>query len=236
MNWLRRLPEAPDRFGASRRQPGRVSSDGASGPSIVRVQHRHPGVGGRECGARQGHCRGRQSLAMADRRVHPREPGASAHEHDGSGPARRLVRAVRRWGLLAATYVVTGMAGNIVSSVWAARHGTQLLSAGASGSIMGLLGMVAVLAWTADLKPLAKSLLRNAAFIVALGLALSVSGRGLIDNGAHVGGLLTGALIGWTRSRFRRPMPRIANRVLVGAAFALTLVAFGSIVAAGGTR
>lgn len=139
-------------------------------------------------------------------------------------------------GLLATTYVVTGVSGNVLSSVWAARHGTQLLSAGASGAIMGLLGMVAVLAWTADLKPLAKSLLRNAAFIIALGVALSVSGRGLIDNGAHVGGLLTGALIGGVRARFRRPMPRIANRVLVVAALALTLVGFGSIVAAGGAR
>jgi rhomboid protease GluP len=139
-------------------------------------------------------------------------------------------------GLLAGTYVVTGISGNVVSSVWAAHRGTQLLSAGASGSIMGLLGMVAVLAWTADLKPLAKSLLRNAAFIIALGVALSVSGRGLVDNGAHVGGLLTGALIGWVRARYRRPMPRTADRVLVVASFALILVAFGSILAAGGAR
>ena len=139
-------------------------------------------------------------------------------------------------GLLAGTYVVTGISGNVVSSVWAVHRGTQLLSAGASGSIMGLLGMVAVLAWTADLKPLAKSLLRNAAFIIALGVALSASGRGLVDNGAHVGGLLTGAVIGWIRARYRRPMPRTADRALVVASFALILVAFGSILAAGGAR
>jgi len=139
-------------------------------------------------------------------------------------------------GLLAATYVVTGVSGNMLSSLWAAHRGTQLLSAGASGSIMGLLGMVAVLAWTSDLKPLAKSLLRNAAFIIALGVGLSVSGRGFIDNGAHVGGLVTGALIGWGRVQFPLPIPRIANQALVGAALVLTLIAFGSIAAAGGAH
>lgn len=139
-------------------------------------------------------------------------------------------------GLLAAAYVVTGVSGNLLSNIWAASHGTPLLSAGASGAIMGLLGMVAVLAWMADLKPLAKSLLRNAAFIIALGVALSLSGRGLIDNGAHVGGLFTGAGIGWVRARIRRPMPLLANRALATVAFGLTLAAFYSIIAAGGTR
>ena len=139
-------------------------------------------------------------------------------------------------GLLALAYVVTGVSGNLSSSIWAASHGNQLLSAGASGAIMGLLGMVAVLAWIADLKPLAKALLRNAAFIIALGVALSLSGRGLIDNGAHVGGLLTGAGIGWARARIRRPIPRAANWLLAAGGFALTLGAFASIIAAGGRR
>jgi len=83
-------------------------------------------------------------------------------------------------GLLAGGYVVTGVIGNLVSSGWAHLHGARLLSAGASGGLMGLLGMVAVLAWMADLKPLAKALFRNAMFVIGLGLALSWSGTSLV--------------------------------------------------------
>jgi rhomboid protease GluP len=139
-------------------------------------------------------------------------------------------------GLLAAAYVVTGVAGNMLSAAWAIHRGTELRSAGASGALMGILGMVAVLAWRADLKPLAKALLKNAAFIVVLGLGLSVSGHGVIDNGAHLGGLITGALIGWGRSRIRRPLSRGLNRTLAAGAFAVTAVAFAAILAAHGTH
>lgn len=139
-------------------------------------------------------------------------------------------------GLLAAAYLVTGVAGNLLSTSWAAHKGSPLLSAGASGAIMGILGMVAVLAWQAGAKPLAKLLLKNALFIVALGVGLSVSGHGLLDNGAHVGGVLTGAALGWIRSRRPGPLPPLVNRLLVVAALALTVAGFAVIWAAQGTR
>jgi rhomboid protease GluP len=139
-------------------------------------------------------------------------------------------------GLLASVYVLTGVCGNLLSSAWASAHGRPLLSAGASGAIMGLLGMVAVLAFATGQKPLAKALLRNAAFIIALGLGLSFSGHGLVDNGAHLGGLATGAAVGWARVKLRQPLPGAANVALIGLSFALTLAAFVWIVVGAGTR
>lgn len=136
--------------------------------------------------------------------------------------AERLVGG----GVLAAAYVTTGVAGNVLSTALASSRAAPLLSAGASGAIMGLLGMVAVLAWVASLRPLAKLLLRNAAFVIGLGIVLSLSGRGFLDNGAHVGGLVAGAALGWVRSRIRRPTPRWLNRALVAVAFAVVAIAF----------
>ena len=131
---------------------------------------------------------------------------------------------------MAGGYVVTGITGNLVSSGWAHLHGARLLSAGASGGLMGLLGMVAVLAWMADLKPLAKSLLRNAMFIIGIGLALSWSGQGALDNGAHIGGLLSGMAIGWIRTRIRRPLSPSLSFTLSGASLVATLTSFTMVV------
>ena len=139
-------------------------------------------------------------------------------------------------GLIAAVYVVAGTMGNALSSAWAAGHGTELLSAGASGSIMGLLGMVAVLAWLSGQRPLAKALLRNAAFIIVLGVTMAVSGRGMLDNGAHIGGLLAGAAIGWALARSHRRIPPLLDRLLAVAALAVSVGAFAAVLAAHGTR
>jgi rhomboid protease GluP len=136
-------------------------------------------------------------------------------------------------GLLTAGYVVTGVLGNVLSTVWATSHGTPLLAAGASGGIMGLSGMIAVLAWMADQKPIAKALMRNAAFIIVLGVAISFSGRGLFDNGAHIGGFVSGAAIGGLRTLVRRPLARRYDILLAVAAFLATAAAFAVIVREG---
>lgn len=139
-------------------------------------------------------------------------------------------------GLVAGGYVAAGVFGNLVSTIWATTHGTPLLSAGASGGLMGLLGLVAVLAWFADIRPLAMMLLRNAGFIIVLGLALSLSGRGFMDNGAHIGGFVAGAGIGWARSRIRRPLSRQLNAALFAAAFTLVAIAFLVVIPARGAH
>ena len=137
-------------------------------------------------------------------------------------------------GLLALAYVVTGVAGNAVSTAWATAHGTQLLSAGASGALMGMMGMIAVVAWRAGMRPVASALLKNAGFLLVLGIALSASGRGFMDNGAHAGGLAAGLALGATRAAVRRPLPRAFDRACGAAAFVLAAVAFAVVLAGRG--
>src|SRR3954453_14932354 len=55
-------------------------------------------------------------------------------------------RALGR-GLYAATYVVTGVIGNVLSTLRSAGHPQMTVAVGASGAIMGLIGMAATLAW-----------------------------------------------------------------------------------------
>ncbi len=135
-------------------------------------------------------------------------------------------------GLFAATYVVTGVVGNVLSVVLAHGPGEQLL-VGASGAVMGLIGMAAMFAWRTGQRAAARSLAFNILFVLAVGLSLSASGLQLIGNAAHVGGLVAGGLVGLGRVSVRRPMPAAAERALVGGAFAVTAVAFAMVLLAG---
>ncbi len=134
-------------------------------------------------------------------------------------------RALGR-GLFAATYVVTGVVGNVVSVAIAAMRGEPKISAGASGAIMGLIGMAAMFAWMSGQRAAAKALAMNVLFVLGVGVALSVNGSSPIDNAAHVGGLVAGLAIGFLRARHPGSMPRWAEALLITSAAALTIVAF----------
>jgi rhomboid protease GluP len=103
-----------------------------------------------------------------------------------------------------ALYLSAGLAGSLLSiahSLWnhsaSNNSSTFVVSAGASGAIMGLGGALIVAAWrpkehlhptqTLQLKPLLVIMVINFA------LGLSIAG---IDNAAHLGGLIIGALLG----------------------------------------
>ena len=140
-------------------------------------------------------------------------------------------RALGR-GVFAVSYIVTGMLGNVVSGTLAAARGTQLVSAGASGAIMGLIGMAAAFAWLSGQRRIARALAINILFVLGVGLSLSFSGRALVDNAAHVGGLIAGVGLGAARFRMPRPLPAWLDRglivwVLLLAALAFTVVALG---------
>lgn len=134
-------------------------------------------------------------------------------------------RALGR-GLFASAYVVTGVVGNVVSSVLAALRDEPRISAGASGAIMGLVGMAAMFAWLSGQRAAAKALAMNVLFVLGVGVALSVGGSGPIDNAAHIGGLVAGVAIGFVRARRPQPLPRWADALLISGAAALTLIAF----------
>ena len=100
-------------------------------------------------------------------------------------------RALGR-GLIAAAYVVTGVTGNILSTVLATTRGATTISAGASGAIMGLIGMAAAFAWLTGQRAAARSLAINILFVLGLGISLSMGRVAPIDNAAHIGGLVVG--------------------------------------------
>lgn len=144
-------------------------------------------------------------------------------------------RAVGR-GLFAAAYLITGVTGNALSATLASVRGRELVSAGASGAIMGLIGLAAVYAWRTGQRAIARSLLMNVVFVMVVGLSLSAKGVVAVDNAAHAGGLVVGALFGLLRARFPRPLSRRMDALLTGLAAAVTVMAFGVVRAYGGDR
>ena len=136
-------------------------------------------------------------------------------------------------GLLAATYVVTGVLGNVLSSALAAGHGPAL-SVGASGAVMGLIGMAATFAWRSGQRAAARTLAFNILFVLGVGFSLSARGLHIVDNAAHIGGLIAGALIGLWRVSMRRPLPRGLERGLLVASLALTAIGFVVVQLSGG--
>jgi rhomboid protease GluP len=135
-------------------------------------------------------------------------------------------RAIGR-GLFLATYVLTGASGNALGTFLAlARERPPSVSAGASGAIMGLFGVAAVFAWRTGQQPIAKALAKNVLFILVLGFLLTSGGAVAVDNAAHVGGLLLGAVIGLLRARWPRPTTRGQEAVLFGGSIAIVAAAF----------
>ena len=123
-------------------------------------------------------------------------------------------------GLIAGAYVLTGFAGNVASTIFNGLRHKPTISAGASGAIMGLIGLAAAFAWRTGRKGIARSLLTNVGFVLVLGLALN------LDNAAHIGGFVVGGLVGLGRARWPRPLPRRLDLLLIGAATVLSVVAF----------
>ena len=117
------------------------------------------------------------------------------------GLCEQILGKARYLGL----YFLTGVGGSLASLFF----NPVVVSAGASGAIFGLAGvLVAVLYLRKDLFPAEarSALLSNMLFFVVLNLALGASIPG-IDMSAHVGGLVTGLAAGagvsLTSSRFR---------------------------------
>lgn len=143
---------------------------------------------------------------------------------------RLLEQVFGRWrfGLL---YLVCGVIGNLLSLVV---QGNQAVSGGASGAIFGLYGALVLFLWReraqVDRGEFRWMFGASTIFIVfALVMGQVVPG---IDNSAHIGGLVSGALLGvalsrpWSWNSPRNRNVRYAALVLVGLAVAsmLTLV------------
>ena len=114
------------------------------------------------------------------------------------------------WGMVA-VYVLTGVAGNLLSVGWdvltvPAQYLDQMVGAGASGAVFGIAGILIILLsnkklpipWM-ELKRLRTSVVRFALINLVIGAStiLPVLGSFVrIDNSAHIGGFVCGLALG----------------------------------------
>ncbi|MCS6939561.1 MAG: rhomboid family intramembrane serine protease [Roseiflexaceae bacterium] len=122
-----------------------------------------------------------------------------------------------------AIYMIAGLGGGVAS--YALNPGP---SVGASGAIFGLVGALIAFYIVARrvLGGIARQQLGSLIFITLINLALGFT-TPYIDNNAHIGGLLTGALLGWLLApRFAldtRSYPFALVRLELRAGWTLTL-------------
>ncbi len=134
-----------------------------------------------------------------------------------------LAEPLMGWGGLISVYVLTGAAGNLLSTGFNWMHPMHdpsgavyfLPGAGASGAVFGIAGALIVLLKSnrlpvppSELKRLRKSVIYFAGINLVIGFSINF-GAGftgvLVDNSAHIGGFLSGLL-------FAAPMvPRIGS-------------------------
>lgn len=90
-------------------------------------------------------------------------------------------------------YFISGIGGNLCSLYWNVSHGEQVISAGASGAIFGLMGALLYIV-AVNRGRLGRLSGRGMLIMVALSLYFGLTSSG-VDNSAHVGGLICGILI-----------------------------------------
>lgn len=103
----------------------------------------------------------------------------------------QLVEGIYGSSRMFVLFILTGVAGNVVSLWW---NGLMWRQMGASGAIFGLVGVTAVYAY-ANSDRLAQALRGMVVRIVMWAVLLSFIPH--IDNVAHFGGMLSGAALAW---------------------------------------
>jgi rhomboid protease GluP len=148
---------------------------------------------------------------------------------------------------LIAVYVLTGVAGNLLSIAIDVLHAylahvplllVSSTGAGASGAVFGIAGILIILLsnrrlpipW-GELKRLRTAVVRFAAINLVIGASTIVLNTGIrIDNSAHIGGFLSGLALGPSlvpyMTRGRAAYLGRQKFVFLGAAFVLSLVGY----------
>jgi len=139
---------------------------------------------------------------------------------------RLAERMFGNWVFLA-LYLLSGLGGSLASVLW----NPSIVSAGASGAVFGVAGGL-VAFWYFGKIGLPRSIIKRdfASILTFVGYNLFFGlASQMVNNAAHIGGLLTGLALG---ALLHRPLPATAVRsrlriglVYVGAALTLVLVA-----------
>lgn len=125
-------------------------------------------------------------------------------------------------------YLVTGVIGSVGSYVF----NPEATSAGASGAIFGLFGVMATFAFKYRKeipKTLSRDIMRRVLPIIAINLAFGFSVK-IVDNAAHIGGLLAGIALALAVHYMRPDEKRtpLAWRVVQATCLVLIIVSFVS--------
>lgn len=99
-------------------------------------------------------------------------------------------------------YLIFGIVGNVVSLVYYHGQGEQVVSAGASGAIYGVIGALLVLLVVRQIRSRDLSPTRIVIMVV-ISIYHGLASTG-VDNGAHIGGLLAGIVGGFLLSKISR--------------------------------
>jgi len=104
-------------------------------------------------------------------------------------------------------YLVAGLAGSLNSIVW--HYATP--SAGASGAIFGMVGLLLALLTTNLLeKEFRNAMLKSVLFMVVFNLLIGTSA--MIDNAGHIGGLIAGLICGYLLVwHYKNPKNKLIN-------------------------
>lgn len=107
------------------------------------------------------------------------------------GPQTEQVYGTARF---LAIYFVAGLAGSIASYAF-----SPAPSVGASGSIFGVIGALAIFYYATRqlLGEAGRQRLQGMVFIIVINLLIGFGSGGTIDNFGHIGGLLGGVAVGW---------------------------------------
>ena len=130
-----------------------------------------------------------------------------------------------RW-TFAAIYLITGVAGGLASVAW----NPEVLSVGASGAIFGLAGALAASFYLGEFsipKVAIRGTLRSLLFFIGFNVLFGAVVSG-VDNACHIGGLLSGLILGALIARVapQHDAPRRVG-VLSAVALAVVIAAFG---------
>ncbi len=132
---------------------------------------------------------------------------------------------------MAPMYLVAGAFGNVLSVAYGWRMHSGLPSVGASGAISGVIAAALVVGWRVQgwRGPLTQAMVRWLGFLVVFGLLSNLAGAS-IDNAAHIGGAIMGAVFAsmWKRGyRYSAGATKATLAVCVGVlATCIALVAF----------
>jgi len=132
--------------------------------------------------------------------------------------------------MFAAVYLLAALGGSVASFGWHRALGHPAVSVGASGAVFGVLGATIGFAFarrTTVPRHVHKALVRSGGFFVVVNVALGLAAPA-IDNAAHLGGLVVGALAGAALSRELPPAPPPHAGVR-----AAIVIAIGLLVAVG---